>query len=855
MRSRGMTGVVVLALVGPAFGQEAARLRVLSGGWPRAFFFRSAEGWAANERIGYDEWERTFARLMGIEGKVLDEEVLGRGRRNVEFFTRFKRAHPDQLVLLHYNGNARDPRYQRDEFFAGHWVYRAAVKIIADVPAEDGETDIRVADVAGFRVGAGRYRTSNDDVGLCELDADGRCDWARSEQVQLVSIDPARRAIRVRRGCYGTKPRAFAAGRSAAAAHAAEGPWGKRNHLMWFYNYSTRCPRDARGRTCSEVHAADIARRFAAGGELAAFDGLEFDVLANSRGGGLDCDADGQADDGRFDGVNTYGIGVVEFLRDLRKRLPGRLILADGHGESHQRGFGLLNGIESEGWPDLRDVKLRDWSGGLNRHFFWAANGHTPAFNYVNHKFNEPTGQPGETRTPATPFSTHRLVFAAAVFTDSALCYSFAPPKGPGELIGVWDELWMGTAKRVGWLGRPVGPAVRLATRRPDLLGGRGLMSRVNEAFGWSGGNVRLGMTVEALSIEPQRPGQADLRFRLTGVPCDGPDLFVALTMAAEPMRGYPKEMARLVHVGIAPPDGVLVRAEPPATAMCLRGGKETALDPASGASVRFQRARRLGDEAHDAYSVHPPYRGHTGYAVWWRACTVPADGRLELFCGMGEKAPQRSDGVVFRVEVAELPDGKCGEFQAVLEHTQKAAEWTPHTVRLGHLAGKRVRLRFVSDCGPRDNATTDHSYWGDVCVVGAGGRAGLTPARRFMTWANGKAFTSGFWFDDVRSKHVDLEFVVEGAEPVRITGLTAHAAPDAICREFTGGLVLANPSPRPLEFDLATLVPGKGYRRFQASALQDTATNNGKAVGAKVQLGPRDALFLVRRLPGVPQP
>ncbi|MGB2823238.1 MAG: hypothetical protein WBF17_19800, partial [Phycisphaerae bacterium] len=260
----------------PVAGQVPPALR---GGYPRAFFFRAAEGFAANQGIPYDRWEATFSRLMGIEGKVLDEEVPGRGIRNVEFFTRFKKAHPDQLVLLHYNGNARDPRYQRGEFFAGHWIYYNGAKVLDDVPAADGVTEVRVDRPELFSVNIGRYRTDNDDVGLCELDANGRPDWHKSEQTQLVSVDAKRRVIRLRRGCYGTRPRAFRAGKAYAAAHVTEGPWGRKSHLMWYYNYSTRCPRDARGRTCGAVHAADVARRFAPGGELAAFDGVEFDVL------------------------------------------------------------------------------------------------------------------------------------------------------------------------------------------------------------------------------------------------------------------------------------------------------------------------------------------------------------------------------------------------------------------------------------------------------------------------------------------------------------------------------------------------------------------------------------------------
>ncbi|MFP4055383.1 MAG: hypothetical protein ACLF0G_00765 [Candidatus Brocadiia bacterium] len=806
----------------PCPGAGLERLMVLRSGYPRAFFFRAAEATAANPRWSYERWEATFGRLMGIEGKVLDEEVPGRSRRNIEFFARFKRAHPRQLVLLHYNGNARDPRYQTEKYFAGHWLYYNGATILADVPAEEGVAELRVDEPGLFRTGVGRYRESNEDVGLCMLDAEGRPDWRRAEQVQLLSVDRGRGTLRVRRGCYGTEPRAFPAGRAYAAAHAHEGPWGRRSHLMWFYNYSTRCPRDEAGRTCGEVHAEELAARFLPGGELTAFDGVEFDVLHHAVGRrrgprGPDCDADGEADSGVFDGVNSYGVGVVDFCRALRRKLgEGRLLLADGHGLNNQRAFGILNGIESEGWPTLRDWAMDDWSGGLNRHFFWAARGRSPAFSYVNHKFIAPGDEPGRPRRPDVPWNVHRLVFAAAVLTDSAICYSFAPPREEGGLFGLWDELWKGTERQVGWLGQPLGPPVRLAKRGPDLLAG-------------------------AAPAVARDAGEGQRRFLLEGVPCRGPDLFVAVRARAEPLPGRPREVARLMWVGIPPPEAHLTREEPPRTGMCLRGGEERELDPDTGAAVRYLSARRLPGPVRAAYFVHPPYRGVAGYAFWEREATVPREARLDFFLGMGEKSPERSDGVTFRV----LVGGR-----EVFEHRQKASEWTHHTVSLARWAGQRVKLKFISDCGPDDDTTTDHSMWGDVWLLGPGGKEAVTPGCRSMAWVDDREFESGFYFPDVRSQTVDLEFVVEGAAPVTLASVRAYAAPDVMVREFQGGVVLANPSPRPYVFDLAALFGGARFRRLKGSPRQDPATNDGSRVRGPVELGPKDALFLVTEAP-----
>jgi len=674
IRYVAVAAIVAVSLSAGTEGRDLGKLRVLTEEYPRVFFFRQVESMAASRGSTYEQWEKTFDRLMGIEGKVLDEEIPGRSIKNIGFFTRFKQRHPDKLVLLHFNGNARDPRWESDRFFAGHWVYFNGAKILSDVPAEEGETDIRVDKPNLFKVNMGRYRSRNEDIGLCVLNADGKPDWHRSEQVQLISGDVKNKTIRIRRGCFGTKPRAFKARSSYAAAHATEGPWGNRNNLLWYYNYSTRCPRDNQGRTCSDVLVEHLAELFGRNGSLAAFDGLEFDVLKWRCGGGMrvrgaDCDADGKPDAGLHGGFNAYGAGVVEFCRQLRANLgDDTLILADGMNEGNQRAFGILNGIESEGWPHLRDHEITDWSGGLNRHFFWDKNARPPLANYINHKFNVPTGTPGVVKPPDVPFSTHRLVFAVGVFTNSAMCYSFAPPTKRGAPLGIWDEFRMGTENKLGWLSKPLGPAVRMATQRPELLKGK---------IRPTGEGVRFERSSAGLNVTAANPKAKETRFRLSGIPCDGRDLFVRLTARADAMKGYPPEVARIMYVSV---------------------GAE-------------------GEDTHE----------------------------------------------------------------------------------------------------------------------------------RFMTWVNDKDFQATFYFSKIESDSVDLDFVIEGGEPLSISRIRAHAYPDVMYREFEHGLVLANPSPRAYVFDLAKLCPGRSFRRLRGSRTQDPVANDGSAVGDELELGPKEGLFLVR--------
>ncbi len=836
----------VVAVCAGAWGdglpaREPGRLPLLGPDYPRVFFFRGAEG-AARRATDYGAWDAEYSRLMGIMGKCLDEEIVGHTARNPEYFNRFKERHPSQAVLLHFNGNSRDPRYEIGSYFPGHWVYRRATRILADVPVAGGETDIRVEDASDFQTGAGRYRTSNDDIALLGVTPDGTHDWSHCEQVQLVAVDAKAGTIRVKRGCYGTRPLAFKVGASRAAAHAVEGPWGKTNHLLWFYNYSTHCPRDPQGRTCADRLVDDLARWFAPGGVLGRFDGMEFDVLFNVTHG--DTDGDGAEDDGVVDGINRYGIGVVGFARQLRERMgEGFILQADGAlgpgGQRSQRAFGLFNGIESEGWPNLNDWDFKDWSGGLNRHLFWQANARAPAFSYFNHKWVEGVpGKPGETRNADVPFSRHRLAFAAAQFVDAMLCAAYAPPRGGRGAPPVWDEFVQGEESRLGWLGRPEGPPIRLAAAAPDALAGSDLAPRIR-------GEVDVRREGKVLRVTPRAAGASEVAFTLADIPASGSNLVVFLTMRGEPMKGYPDGMARFASVVASGGETSLADREPDATGMQFRGAPETAIDKASGASVRRTAVHDIGGRALPALHAHPPYRTGRGMTFWTRDVDVPADAELRFEVGMSEKAPERSDGVTFQVWAAPIDGGSPGAFTRLHETSSKAYRWIPQAVPLREWAGRRVRFKFVADCGPKDNATTDHASWGDVKIVRAGG--GTTRPVRLMTWVGERDFEASFFVRAVGSKALDLALTVEGAGPVTISAVSAHAAPDAMARVFERGLVLANPSLSPVTFDLRGLSPGRSYRRMRASPGQDGAVNNGTPVGDAVTLGERDALFLVR--------
>jgi len=549
--------VLLLALLAALRATDVDALDLVSGGEPRAFFFRQPEMYGQGGKLSFERWDKAFLRLNGIMGKVLDEELAGRQARNPEWFDRFKREHPQQALLLHFNGDARDPCWECSEFFAGHWLYFAGCRVTDAVPAQGGETTIAVENPGLFHLNMGLFINKNDELGICALGPDGKPDWKQSEQLDLLAIDVKTRTLRVRRGAFGTTPRAFAAGKTYIAAHVTEGPWIPTANLLWLYNFSTACPRDARGHNCSDVLVEDIGHRFQTGGALERFDGLEFDVLFfQPQGAGrrrqpdVDCDGDGKPDSGFINGINTYGIGVYEFCRKLRERLgENKLIMADGQTladfsrpEDYQRSFGLLNGIESEGFPGNFDWQMADWSGGLNRFNFWRQNARAPVLNYINYKYIVPRKSARETMTmPTVPLRTTRLAMAAGLITDAAFAYCLSPPKAPGEVVGVYDELRMGTAHHINWLGKPLAPPVRLGLHAPDLLGGAFAdRLRADQAM------VERAAHEHTVKVSAVTAGATNLCLTLPNLQVPEGDLLVNVRVKADPMHGYPAEIARI---------------------------------------------------------------------------------------------------------------------------------------------------------------------------------------------------------------------------------------------------------------------------------------------------------------------
>jgi hypothetical protein len=306
--------------------------------------------------------------------------------------------------------------------------------------------------------------------------------------------------------------------------------------------------------------------------------------------------------------------------------------------------------------------------------------------------------------------------------------------------------------------------------------------------------------------------------------------------------------MARFAHLGVSGGKLDLLAKPPLEVGMMLRDAKrEVPLQSERGASFQ-NRPRDIAGRTLPCFFVHPPYKNGRGYTFWTQQAQIPENAELRFSMGMGPLSPQRSDGVWFQVHVGEVVGDRPLAYTKIFEQATNQHRWMAQVVSLEDYSGKLVRLKFVADCGPRDDATTDHAHWGDVKIVTRGATdAQITETKRTMTWVNDHFFRSSCYWHHIRSNTVTLAVEVEGSEPVTLRRVTAQAHPDAMYRVFEHGLVLANPSRQPYVFELAKLAPGRAYRRIQGSPTQDAETNNGQPVGPTVTLGERDGLFLLR--------
>jgi hypothetical protein len=80
---------------------------------PHIFHFRRSEADALKLSPDFAQWEDRYDRLMGIVGKMYNEDEIHLAGTNYDFpqrafFRAFKTNHPEQLALLHFDGQLRN---------------------------------------------------------------------------------------------------------------------------------------------------------------------------------------------------------------------------------------------------------------------------------------------------------------------------------------------------------------------------------------------------------------------------------------------------------------------------------------------------------------------------------------------------------------------------------------------------------------------------------------------------------------------------------------------------------------------------------------------------------------------------
>ena len=547
------TDFTITSTPSPVVPSNLGALDIFNSGYPRTFFFRREP--LANG-LSYPDWKANFGRLDGVMMKAQPEELINLSPNVLGYLQTFAVEEPQQIVVLHFNGAGGDPSYYGNALSAGHWLYFPGTGATADIDAAD--TVINVANSAVFDLTVGLGGVKSDELVIVRTDADGNKLWNQAEHVRLTAISGNQ--ITVERNLYGLAPANldFVAGQVYIAPHAWDGPWGNTavTNLLWAINHSVGSPLDEQGRNGPAALVDFLVSKFAPGGDMEHFNGIQFDIalwdLKSLQGRVIDSDNDGMGDNGIVNGANTFGQGLHAFYSQLRAALgPYKLMLADGGRPESQRAVDVLNGMESEGFssPNL-DPYQKEWSSNMNRFPFWKWARQQPfELNYAVHK---------DTSLPAPhPVNLTRMVLAASQNLGIAVTSIIRPDPEPGERDGVWDELKRGTDEVYHWLGLPRGDMRRLAAETPDLLGGKGV-SMSNDFIGaWSSADATVTQNGTTMEIAAQAGASGQLSIHLTlaslspSLSIPAGDLFIRFETRADSLAGFDPDVPRQVKMTV----------------------------------------------------------------------------------------------------------------------------------------------------------------------------------------------------------------------------------------------------------------------------------------------------------------
>jgi hypothetical protein len=142
---------------------------------------------------------------------------------------------------------------------------------------------------------------------------------------------------------------------------------------------------------------------------------------------------------------------------------------------------------------------------------------------------------------------------------------------------------------------------------------------------------------------------------------------------------------------------------------MGVRGGAEAKDFGQTGGYV-LPREAACGGVDRPSLFMHPPYKGATGYTfALYESVTLPAAQPLVFRAWVGKAdGSDPGDGIQYKLVVLDAR----GTETVVAEQLVTRHAWHPIEANLGRWAGQTIKLKLISDVGPKDNSSGDWACW-----------------------------------------------------------------------------------------------------------------------------------------------
>jgi len=148
-------------------------------------------------------------------------------------------------------------------------------------------------------------------------------------------------------------------------------------------------------------------------------------------------------------------------------------------------------------------------------------------------------------------------------------------------------------------------------------------------------------------------------------------------------------------------------------TGMRLRGGEETPDFGQTRGYVTLNSRMACGEVTKSGLFMHPPYVGAVGYSfALYEPIDLPVEPPAAFRASVGKgDGSDPGDGILFKIGVVD----EQGRETIVAETVVKEHEWVPLEADLTPWAGRKVRIKLISDVGKDDNSIGDWACWGDL--------------------------------------------------------------------------------------------------------------------------------------------